>query len=137
MAMGEIFLGESMKLRSGIIVVLMAVLVVACGKGDEPTKSSDTTAGSVGAPATPKYDIPADAGEMTSDAAKGDWNVGPAVAKVVVEGDQITCFNEKGTSSKCQIEDGKVLVATDWRVYAFLLAGGKVLRWSDGSGWTR
>lgn len=126
-----------MRLRSGFAVVLMAVLVVACGKGDEPAKNSDQTAKPVETPATPKYDIPADAGEMTADAAKGDWNVGPAVAKVVIEGDQITCVNEKGSSSKCQIEEGKVLVATDWRVYAFLLAGGKVLRWSDGSGWTR
>ena len=137
MTMGALFLGESMKLRSGFVLVSVAILVVACGKGDEPAKGSDRTAQPVEAPAQRKYDVPADAGEMTADAAKGDWNVGPDVAKVVVEGDQITCVNEKGSSSKCEIEEGKVLVATDWRVHAFMLAGGKVLRWSDGSGWTR
>lgn len=107
---------------------LAALALAACGQNDN---SAQSTAPSM------KFEIPPEAKEISVDAIKGDWMVGAKVARVKAEEGKLVCINEKGEPSKCEIRDGKVLFATDWRVYATLIADGKVLRWSDGSGWTR
>ncbi len=116
-------------MKRSLVCHLFAVLVLAaCGQNENPTQSAN--------PAM-QFVIPAEAREMSIDAIKGEWQVGPRVAIVKIEGNSIACINEKGDPSKCEIKNGKVLLASDWRVYATLIADGKVLRWSDGSGWTR
>lgn len=122
-------------MREWIVVPVMIMALGGCGKSEEPAKPAETAPSQVAA--APKYDIPSDAGEMKPGVISGDWNVGAEVAKVLVEGDALVCDNEKGLRSKCAIEEDKVLVAADWRVHAFLLGGGKVLKWSDGSAWGR
>lgn len=115
-----------------LISLVFALTLVACGKSEDGAMSVSFQAASA-----PKYEIPSDALPLSIDAIKGEWNVGPKTAAIKVEGDAIICVNENGLSSKAVLKDGKAILATDWRVHAWLLANGKVLRWSDGSAWTR
>lgn len=115
-----------------IISLVFALALVACGKSEDAAMSASSQTASAA-----KYDVPGDALPLSIDAIKGEWHVGPKVASVRLEGDAIICVNENGLSSKAVIKDGKAILATDWRVHAWLLANGKVLRWSDGSAWTR
>lgn len=115
------------RLAALLLLVLAASWLTACGRDD----ASNTPGPAV------SFVFPADARTITPDAVKGEWAVGPKIAAVRVEGTAISCINEKGEASRCEIREGKALLAVDWRVYAVLIADGKVLRWSDGSGWTR
>lgn len=112
--------------------VLIALTLAACGKNEDVAMTGSSQSASAA-----KYDVPSDALPLSVDAIKGEWNVGPKVAAVKLEGDAIICVNENSLSSKAVIKDGKAILATDWRVHAWLLANGKVLKWSDGSAWTR
>lgn len=115
-----------------LIYVLIALTLVACGKSEDAAMPVSPQAASAA-----KYDVPSEALPLSIDAIKGEWNVGPKTAAIKVEGNAIICVNENGLSSKAVLKDGKAILATDWRVHAWLLANGKVLRWSDGSAWTR
>ncbi len=115
-----------------LITVLITLTLVACGKSEDAAMSASSQTALAA-----KYDVPSDALLLSIDAIKGEWHVGPKVAAVKVEGDAIICVNENGLSSKAVIKDSKAILATDWRVHAWLLANGKVLKWSDGSAWTR
>jgi hypothetical protein len=123
-------------LNNKAIVFFLAVLCLAACEKTEKITPALQPAHVVQAP-EPKYVTPADALPMSIDSIKGQWNVGDKVAKFEMEADGLICINEKGDRSKTQLIDGKAVLATDWRVHAWLLADGKVLRWSDGSGWTR
>jgi len=123
--------GTTLGARYFIFVIIISTLT-ACGKSeDAATSASSKTASAV------KYEVPSDALPLAIDAIKGKWNVGPKVAAIRLEGDSIICINENGLSSKAVIKDGKAILATDWRVHAWLLANGNVLRWGDGGAWTR
>ena len=114
------------------ISTLIALTLVACGKSEEAAMPTSSQAAPVA-----KHDVPAEALPLSIDAIKGEWSVGPKTAVIKIESDVIICVNENGLSSKAVIKDGKAILATDWRVHAWLLANGKVLKWSDGSAWTR
>lgn len=115
-----------------LIAVLITLTLTACGNSEDAAMSVSSQAASAA-----KYDVPSEALPLSIEAIKGEWNVEPKTAAIKVEGNAIICVNENGLSSKAVIKDGKAILATDWRVYAWLLADGKVLRWSDGSAWTR
>lgn len=118
--------------RQYLITLLLALTLAACGKSEDAAMPASSQVAPVA-----KHEVPSEALPLSIDAIKGEWHVGPKVAAVKVEGDAIICVNENGLSSKAVIKDGKVFLATDWRVHAWLLANGKVLKWSDGSAWTR
>lgn len=121
-------------MRGWSFLAAVILAVAGCGKSEEPPKPSEPPQQAATAVAFP---VPSDAEPITAEAILGDWAVGDSVAKVTADGDKLVCTNEKGMASKCAIDAGKALVAEEWRVHAALLGGGKVLKWSDGSAWTR
>lgn len=114
------------------VIILVSLTLVACGRSDDSSMPASFHSAS-----TTRNNVPSEALPLSIDAIKGEWNVGPKIALVKIEGDAIVCVNENSLSSKAVIKDGKAILATDWRVQAWLLANGKVLKWSDGSAWTR
>lgn len=123
--------------RIMFVVGGLTVVPAACGDRDEAAKSVSSQATTSQAISVEKYDVPSDALPLTIDAIAGPWTVGTKTAFIKVVGSDVSCVNENGLPSKAVLKDGKVIFATDWRVYGWLLANGTVLKWSDGSAWTR
>jgi hypothetical protein len=116
---------NSSRLEKWIIILFVSVTIVAlsgCGRsGDEITTTTS----------------PSPSKEMSVEAISGQWRFDRKPARIELNANALVCINEKEMTSRAEIKDGKVLVASDWNATATLSMDGKELRWDNGTVWYR
>lgn len=116
-----------------ILVVAFCVVLNACGKNEETVKTAHTKVPS----SASTWVVPANAADLPPAALIGKWKADEKDCEIKMVDNGLILVNQKGQPSKAEIKDRKVLVASDWRVKAYLSSDGKSLWHSNGTIWFR